>query len=609
MYNKDKYTNRRYVLLSIYTIVALIIIARLAYLQLYDDSLLLSAENNVIRKETIYPNRGLIYDRNGNLLVYNDAIYDLMVIPRNVKQIDTLAFCKLLQISDSSFRVRMKKAKKYSRYKASIFLSQMSKEEYSYIQEGLFKYPGFFVRQRALRKYDLPIAAHILGYIGETNAREIKKSSYYKSGDFIGKSGIERKYEKILRGRRGMKYVLVDVHNRKQGSYKAGKFDTAAIQGQTITLSIDRDLQAYGERLMQNKIGSIAAIEPSTGEILALVTSPSYDPNLLVGRIRSHNYTKLYRDSLKPLINRAVAGYYPPGSTFKLLQAAIGIEEGTLQEHTLYTCQGPNSTPIKCTHNHKTPLDLPEAIQQSCNSYFWKVFRGVLDNRDKYSDTRGAYSQWVKYVHGFGLGQKFNTDIPFEKKGNIPGPSYFDKIYGKGHWNSLTVRSMSIGQGEVLVTPLQMANMVAVIANRGYYYPPHFLKKIVDIDSIVSLRKVESGLRPSSFDPVLKGMLEVFESTHGTARWYKIPDMHVGGKTGTVQNPHGEDHSLFVAIAPIENPRIAISVVVENAGFGSTWAAPIATLMIEQYLRDSTARKPLERKILEGNLLNRMKKK
>ncbi len=609
MYHKDKFTNRRYTLLGIFTIVALILLIRLAYLQLYDDSYLLSAENNVVRKEIIFPNRGLIYDRNDSLLVYNDAIYDLMVIPRNIHTLDTLRFCRLLHITRDDFQKKIKKAKKYSTYKASVFLAQLTKDEYAYIQEELFKYPGFFVRQRALRKYTAPIASHILGYIGEVNEREIKKSSYYKPGDFIGKSGLERRYEKLLRGKRGIHYSLVDVHNREQGSYQEGKYDTLAVQGHTLQLTLDKSLQAYGELLMQNKIGSITAIEPSTGEILALISSPSYDPNLLVGRIRSKNYKALSRDSLRPLINRAVSGYYPPGSTFKLLQAAVGLQEKTITPATSFTCQGPNSVPIKCTHFHKSPLRLDEAIQQSCNSYFWKVFKSILDNRHSYANTREAYSRWLQYVYGFGLGHRFNTDIPFEKKGNIPGPAYFDKIYGKGHWNALTVRSISIGQGEILVTPLQLANMAAVIANKGFYYPPHFLRKIDHKPDTNFREKIYSGIAPENFEPVLKGMREVFESEHGTARWYKIPGLSVGGKTGTVQNPHGEDHSIFVAIAPLENPKIAISVIVENAGFGSTWAAPIATLMIEKYLQDSITRRPLQKRIIEGNLLNRMKKK
>ncbi len=602
----DPYKDRKLVLLGIFTVVSLILLLRLAYLQLYDDSYLLSAENNVVRKVMIYPNRGLIYDRNGELLVYNDAVYDLMVIPRNIKDFDTLAFCRLLSITDSTFKVKIKKARKYSTYKPSIFLKQLTKDEYAYIQESLFDYSGFFVQQRSLRKYPNPIAAHILGFIGEANNRDIEKDKYYKSGDFIGKSGLERIYEKKLRGKRGTKYMLVDVHNRKKGSYKEGKYDSIAKQGTTLFLSLDNKLQAYGELLMTNKIGSIAAIEPATGEILALVTSPAYNPNLLVGRIRSKNYSKLYKDSLRPLINRAVSGYYPPGSTFKLLQTSIAVEEGVANKNTAYSCQGPNSVPIKCTHFHQTPLKLAGAIQQSCNPYFWKTFQAIINNRKKYHNSKEAYEQWVSYVSGFGLGKKFHTDIPFEKSGNIPKAEYFDKVYGEGHWNALTIRSLSIGQGEILVTPLQLANVTAVIANKGYYYPPHFLISTGQIGNRVNhYKKVFSGIHSSSFDIVHEGMIEVFESEHGTARWYKVPGIKIGGKTGTVQNPHGDDHSIFVAAAPMENPQIVIAVVVENAGFGSTWAAPIATLMIEKYLNDTIQRKSLEKKIIEGNLLDR----
>jgi len=599
-------SERKYVVIAIFVIVAVIFIVRLLILQLFDDSYILSAENNVLRKITIYPNRGRIYDRNGELLVYDEAAYDLLVIPRQVKDMDTAEFCRILNISDSVFLVKMKKAKKYSRYKPSIFLEQISKREFGFLEEKLYKFTGFYVQTRSLRKYIRPIAAHTLGYIGEVNEREMKADSYYHQGDYIGKSGIEKFFEKELRGKKGVEMVMVDVHNREQGSYKNGKYDTLSVPGKDLYLSIDADLQTYAERLMQNKIGSIVAIDPKTGGILAFVTSPTYNPNLLVGRVRSKNFGMLMHDSLKPLLNRAIMGTYSPGSSFKPVQALIGLQENVLKKSTSYVCYGPASTPIKCTHNHESPLQLQHAIEQSCNPYFWNVFKSIINN-PKYRSVEEAYNVWRSYVLSFGFGTKFKTDIPFEVSGNIPTAKFFNKIYGKGHWNALTIRSLAIGQGEILVTPLQLANESVVIANKGYYYPPHIVEAIGSRDSIIKEFRVKKVTKINSdkFDIVREAMLEVFEGEHGTARWAKLDGVRICGKTGTVQNPHGKDHSIFVAFAPMENPQIAMSVIVENAGYGSTWAAPIASLMIEQYLNDTITRKRLEKRILDGNLISR----
>jgi len=584
--------------------VGFIFTLRLFFIQVLDQSYLLSAESNATRHNTIYPHRGLIYDRNGELLVYDEAAYDLMVIPGQVEEMDTLEFCQLLNISDSTFKARLRKAKNWSTYKPSTFVAQITKEEFGFIEEKLYKYPGFFVQSRSLRKYPQPIAAHLLGYIGEVNNREIEKDAYYRSGDYIGKSGLERFYEKELRGKKGVKIVMVDVHNREQGSYRDGKYDTVAVPGETLYLSLDAGLQAYGEQLMQNKIGSVVAIDPRTGEIVAFITSPTYDPNLLVGRIRSENYSNLSQDSLKPLLNRAIMGTYPPGSTFKMVNALVGLQEGVLHDYTAYSCYGPASTPIRCTHDHISPLELQEAIEQSCNPYFWNVFRSIISN-PKYPTVVDAFNVWRDDVTSIGFGKKFNTDIPFEQSGNIPTAELYDKIYTADHWNALTIRSLAIGQGEILVTPLQLANLSVVIANKGFYYPPHLVSAIGTPDAKIEAfnERIKTNFDEKYFDVVQQAMLEVFEGEHGTARWAKLEGVDICGKTGTVQNPHGKDHSMFIAFAPKDDPKIALSVIVENSGYGSTWAAPIASLLIEKYLNDTISRPQVEKRILDGNLI------
>ncbi|MBN2173449.1 MAG: penicillin-binding protein 2 [Bacteroidales bacterium] len=598
------FTERKYIIIGIFLLVGIIFVFRLFYLQVLDTTYMLSAENNVLRKVTMYPNRGLIYDRNHKLMVYDEAAYDLMVIPRQVDVMDTAEFCSLLNITDSTFRAKLRKAKKYSQYKPTTFVSQISKEEFGYIEEKLYKFPGFYVQSRSLRKYPYPVAAHLLGYIGEVNNLEMEADSYYTMGDYIGKSGLEKFYEPELRGKKGIEVVMVDVHNREQGSYRGGRYDTLSEPGKNLYMSLDADLQIYGEQLMVNKIGSIVAIDPSSGEILAFVSSPTYDPNLLVGRVRSENYLALSLDSLKPLLNRAIMGTYPPGSTFKIVNALVGLQEGVLGEYTSYYCYGPATTPIRCTHNHVSPLELQEAIEQSCNPYFWNVFRSIINN-NKYQDSEQAFNAWRSKVTSIGFGQKFNTDIPFEVNGNIPTSDYYNQVYQKGHWNALTIRSLAIGQGEILVTPLQLANLAVVIANKGFYYPPHLVSAIGNENNLIeefNTRK-ETSIDPKQFRVVREAMLEVFEGDHGTARWARLPGVQICGKTGTVQNPHGKDHSLFIAFAPKDDPKIAMSVIVENSGYGSTWAAPIASLMIEKYLNDTISRPLIEKRILEGNLI------
>jgi len=600
MYRKD-YSARKYIIAAGVILVAGIFLMRLFYLQVYTKQYQLSARDIALRRVIEYPARGRIYDRNHKLLVYNDAVYDLMVIPRQVKSMDTLKFCRLLQIDKAYFIKSMKKARHYSYYKPSVFLKQLSKEDKGPIEEVMYEFPGFYFQTRMLRHYPQPVAAQVLGSVGEVNPRDLRRDRYYGQGDYIGKSGIERFYEKELRGRKGSRLVEVDVHNNVKGSFQNGKFDTLAVAGDDLTLSLDENLQAYGQLLMHNKTGSIVAIEPKSGQILVFISSPTYDPNLLVGRQRSENYHKLLLDSLKPLMNRASSGTYPPGSTFKLVETLIGLQEHVVTADTWFTCQGPASKPIACD-SYVSPLQMRLAIALSCNCYFWKTFRAIIDN-PKYANTHDAFDAWRKKVIGFGLGHRFKTDIPSEKPGYIPTRAYYDKVY-HGSWNAMTIRSLSIGQGEILVTPVQLANVAAIIANRGYYIKPHFLIGISGDDNLTEKyhKKLKVAFDQDYYKVAREAMTEVFTSKQGTARFYYMDSLSQAGKTGTSQNPHGKDHSIFMAFAPVDHPKIAIAVVVENAGFGATWAAPIASLMMEHYLRGKTKRPKLEKRIIDGDL-------
>lgn len=598
---RNPYSGRKYLVIGLIISVGVLFIFRLFFLQIVDDSYKLSASNNVLRYMTQYPARGLIYDRNGELLVYNKAAYDLMVIPRQVRNIDTMELCRIIGIEKEDFIRNMSRAKEHSWYTPSVFEQQLPPETYGYLEEKLFKYPGFFVQTRTLRKYSQPIASHTLGYIGEVSNRVIENNPYYRMGDYIGINGIERTYEEILRGKKGVKIMMVDVHNREIRSYHEGRFDTTSVMGTDLYITIDAALQSYGEQLMQNKRGSIVAIEPSTGEILALVSSPAYDPNLMIGRARNKNYKILSEDTLKPLFNRALMATYPPGSTFKMVNGLISLQHEAITTHSRYSCQGTGSLPIRCSHNHGSPLTLKEAIEHSCNPYFWGCFRDLMNN-SRFKNTEEAFSQWVNDMHSFGFGKVLGTDLFGEQTGKVPLPIEYNRIYGVNRWRALTLRSLSIGQGEILLTPIQMANLAATIANKGYYYPPHLVKAIGENDSIKPLKieKISANIDQHHYVEVIEGMHQVFTGAHGTARWYKLDDIPMCGKTGTVENPHGKDHSLFVAFAPMENPRIAIAVVVENAGFGATYAVPIATLMIEKYLKGEISRKNVEERMLNA---------
>ena len=603
--NNKNFSNRKYIVGGIFAAVVVIFLIRLFFLQVVDNKYKLSARNIALRTLVEYPARGRVYDRHHKLLVYNDAVYDLMVVPRQVKDIDTAKFCRLLNITPEFFREQMAKARHYSSYRASVFLKQLSKKEKGPIDEIMYEFPGFYFQTRTLRHYPFPVAAHVLGNVGEVNPSDLRKDPFYSTGDYIGKSGIEKYYEKVLRGKKGSRIVEVDVHNRVKGSFQDGKFDTISVPGKDLTLSLDEKLQAFGEKLMQNKMGSIVAIEPKTGEILAMVTSPTYDPNLLVGRPRSKNYNRLLHDTLKPLMNRAVAGTYPPGSTFKLVNALIALQDRVITPQTWFTCQGPDSKPIACSHYHVSPLQLKEAIALSCNSYFWKTFKRII-NDPVFPDTHDAYVNWYKKVISFGFGHKFNTDIPFELSGNIPTKRYYNRLY-RGSWNALTIRSLSIGQGEILVTPVQLANLAVIMANRGFYVAPHFLISKGKNDTIPAAFTKHHEVaveNPAYYKVVVDAMKDVFDSKEGTARFYKMKDIEQAGKTGTVQNPHGKDHSIFIAFAPVDHPKIALAVIVENAGYGTTWAAPIASLMIEKYLKGKIERKRLLERIENGDLIH-----
>ena len=599
------YADRKIVIITTFLVIGFIYLIRLFYIQVIDRSYTLSANNNVLRYVTQFPARGLIYDRNGKLLVYNEAVYDLMVIPRQVKDVDTAEICRLLGITAEGYHERMKKARDYSPMLASAFEKQISKETYGYIEEKLYRFRGFFVQPRTLRKYPMSIGAHLLGYIGEVTPVQVEKSDYYKQGDYIGISGIERAYEKELRGIKGLKIRMVDVFNRDVGSFENGRYDTSAVMGGDLYTGIDADLQEYGEKLMANKRGSIVAIDPATGEILCFLSSPGYDPNLLVGRVRGKNYGILNNDPIKPLLNRAIMGQYPPGSTFKMANDMVGLQMGVITKNTRYSCQGPGSSPIKCTHNHVSPLDVYMAIQQSCNPFHWQVFRAIMSDPN-YENTKQRYDVWRKHLMSMGFGRLLNTDLAFELKGNLPPSEVFDKIYGTGSWNSMTIRSLSIGQGEILATPLQLVNYATLVANRGFFYPPHVVRSVGNEKNKTkySSQKNISSINVEYIDVVRQGMMEVFEGDHGTARAFKLDSITMAGKTGTADNPHGKPHSNFIAFAPVDNPKIAICVIVENAGFGSRYAAPIATLMIEKYITRTVKRKDLEDRMINANLLN-----
>lgn len=596
---------RRYVIAGIFITIILLLAAKLFYIQIIDDQYSLTATKNVLRPIKQYPARGPILDRNGKVLVQNEAFYDIMVIPKQVEPFDTVEFCRLLNIDKAEFNKRFEKAIKYSPNLASIFEKQLTAQAYASLQERLSEFHGFFATTRYLRTYPDSTAAQFLGYIGEVTQRDIDRSNgHYQPGDYIGVTGVEKAYEDVLRGTVGVKNVVVNSHNVPQGSYENGRFDTAARAGERLISSLDIRIQKMGEQLMQGKVGSIVAIEPSTGEILAFVSSPTYDPNLLVGRERGNNAAKMYKDPYDPLLIRPIQAYYPPGSSFKPLSALIALQDGIITPQVTYNCPGvywAGNHPVKCLEVHGV-VDLSGAVAGSCNGYFSMVFQKLIDlHGPKMVDT--TFSTWRSEVSKFGLGARLGVDMPNEGKGNLPTAAHYDKIYHKGGWRSSTVVSLAIGQGELEATPLQLANIECTIANHGFYYKPHLIKGIGDKDVVKPEYTLKNyvGISASNFEPLIDGMQAVVD--HGTAASSKIPGIVMCGKTGTAQ-VHGEDNSVFVAFAPRDNPKIAIAVVVENAGQGAHWAAPIASYIVEKYLTD-TIRRPMDEynRVKDANLL------
>lgn len=606
----NNFDNRKFVISFLIILIGIVFIFRLGYMQLIDDQWKDRAAQISEDKIITYPARGIVYDRNDEILISNQVFYNLLVIPREVKDIDSSAFCKLLKISMADYTDRMNKAKKYSSRKPSLFEKQISPNDFTAIGPELYKYPGFIEEERTLRTYPRPIGAHLLGYMNEVNGRDIEKSNYYRSGDYIGRSGIEKAYEDVLRGKRGVRYILQNAIGLTTGSYENGKYDTLAVQGKNIQIGIDGKLQAYGEQLMQNKIGCVVAIEPASGEILSLISSPTYDPNKLVGRNIGKNYRMLAKDSLKPFFNRAVMSTNAPGSTFKLIMSLIALQEGVVTESTSFPC---TKSLVGC-HNHPTAHGISDAVKMSCNPYYFYLVKRIIHQNkspNAFKDAAIGLDIWEQYVRSFGMGSSIKTDINGLATGHIPNRGFYDRIYGKNRWAFSTIYSIAIGQGEVLVNALEMANMAVIMANKGYYFQPHLIKKIEN-DTIKNVYKTKQYTKVESkhFDQVVDGMARVVNESGGTASRARLDSIVVCGKTGTAQNPHGKDHSIFIAFAPKENPKIAIAVYIENAGFGGTWAAPIASLMIEKYLNGAIADKRIrkEKRILEANLLDRLER-
>src|SRR3569833_2065697 len=588
----NRYFERRFIVSAIFIVLILVLLGRLCYIQGIDDRYLIYAQSNALRTVYLNPGRGPILDRNGKILVQNQPFYDIMVTPNLVKTpFDTAEFCKLLNIDTAEFNRRMAKAIKYSRSQQYVFEKQLTPEAYASIEERLNEFSGFQSSTRYLRTYPDSVGAQFLGYIGEVHDNDIKKSAgYYHPGDFIGVTGVERSYESVLRGRRGVNYMLVDSRGKAQGKYANGALDTAAIPGERLVSSHDLRIQKLGEQLMRNKVGSIVAIEPSSGEILCYVSSPTYDPNRMVGHDRGKNAAELYKDPYKPFFIRPIQAYYPPGSSFKPIDALIAEQEGLITPQTTYFCPGyyvSGNRHIHCYHNeaHGT-VDLAKAVAESCNGYFFMVFEKLV-NRYGWKNTDSTFTAWRANVARFGLGARLDLDMPSEGRGNLPKASYYDKLYHKGAWRSSTVISLGIGQGELLATPLQLANVECIIANHGFFYKPHLVKGIGDKNVIKPeyTQKRYVGIDSQYFEPVINGMQQVVDN--GTATASRIPVIVMCGKTGTADNSHGQPHSVFVCYAPRENPKIAVAVIVENSGQGAQWAAPIASFIVEKYLRDS----------------------
>lgn len=615
-YNLEK---RKYVIGGFIIIIALIYVIRLLNLQVIDSKYKDEADSNAFLRKAIYPSRGIIYDRNGEVVVYNRPAYDIMLIPRDVKQFDTLDLCRTLDITREQFDKRIADMKNrklnpgYSSYSPQLFMSQLTSEDYGKLQEKMYRYPGFFIQKRILREYNYHCGANFLGNIREVSARDIERDSYYSPGDMTGDLGIEKSYERFLRGIKGEEILIRDARGKIQGRYEDGAHDKKAVSGKNIKLGIDIGLQQFAESLMVNKIGAVVAIEPQTGEILALVTSPNYDPSLLVGRERGKNYAALNRDWRKPLLDRSVMGTYPPGSTFKPTQGLIFLQEGIVTLGTAYPCSRGyinGGLRVGC-HAHGSPLPLKPALETSCNAYFCWGFKAMIDRRSKYGSAANAFEVWKKHLVSMGYGYRLGIDLPSESRGFLPNAKYYNDAFGGGRWSANSIISVSIGQGEVLATPIQIANLSATIANRGWFITPHIVKEVQDtvIASEYTTKRFPT-IDARHYDAVAEGMRMAV--TGGTCRAANMVDIEVCGKTGTAQNPHGRDHSAFMGFAPYHNPKIAVAVYVENGGWGATFGVPIGSLVIERYLRGyiSPERQYLLKNMLTmGTYSNRESKK
>ncbi len=608
---KDYSLNKRkYVIGGFICLLVLLYIGRLFSLQVADDRYKQNAMSNAFLRRVIYPARGLMYDRNGRLLVFNQPAYDVMLIPKDVgKNLDTLALCDALGITIEEFHQKwadMKNPQRnpgYSSYTPQKLISHLSQEDYGRLQEKLYMFPGFFVQKRTIRQYSSPAAANILGNIREVSARDVEKDDYYRAGDYTGDLGVEKSYETVLRGKKGVEILMKDAHGRIQGRYENGIHDEAPVSGQNLTLAIDMELQEYGERLMAGKIGAIVAIEPKSGEVLCLVTSPNYDPALLVGKDRGKNYAELVRDPYKPLYDRSIQGAYPPGSTFKPTQGLILLQEGIVTTSTQYPCYRGyvNGLRVGC-HAHGSPISLIPALGTSCNAYFCWGFKNFIDKRGTKASRQ--FEKWKNYIVEMGYGYRLGIDLPSESRGFIPNSEFYSNSFRGANWSANSIISVSIGQGEVLATPLQIANLCATIANRGYFITPHVVKDIKGgtLDSLYT-RKRRPDIKQEYYMDVAQGMRAAVLG--GTCRLANLPGIEVAGKTGTAQNPQGRDHSAFMGFAPYDDPKIAVAVYVENAGFGATYGVPIGSLIIEKYLNReiSPARMYLEDRMLNSNTI------
>jgi penicillin-binding protein 2 len=589
----DNLFDRKYTIQGLFILVCLILMAKLFYIQVGSDKYFISAESNVLKKIYTFPARGVIYDRKGRVLVQNEPVYDLIVIPNQVKAFDTLDLCNTIGIDMKGFQKRFTKAMNQSRYQPSIFEKQLSVQIYASLQEKLSRFPGFMVQNRTIRHYPDSVAGQFFGYVKEVTKKDIEENNgYYRPGDYIGKAGIEKQYNDVLRGERGVINMLYDARNVPQGSYAEGKFDTLARAGEKVYSSLDMEIQKLGEQLLQNKVGSIVAIEPSTGEVLAFVSAPGYDPNRMVGRSQGNNYMEIFGNPNRPFLVRPTSGYYSPGSAFKPVNALIGLQEGVIDSETPFNCPGgyrAGNHLVKCEHVDGN-ISLRRGLARSCNTYACNVFARIMTQK-KFKNKIAAYNNWEEKVRKWGIGQKLEIDIPFEKKGILFSSDDYNKRFGK-YWGYTTVISLAIGQGEMNTTPLQMANIMAIIANKGYYVKPHLIKAIGDKKTISKeyVQKNFVGVDEQHFTPVIDGMQEAVNSPWGTAVLSRVPNIIMCGKTGTVQNPHGKNHSVFIGFAPRDNPKIAIAVIVENAGYGSTYAAPIASYITEKYLTDSISK-------------------